>query len=118
VTRIIVPLYQDEPFIPDMQMVYWVDTTILPPGDPEPDRPAVVVLVPTSTVGTVHVVTRSSTDPFGVPHARAPDLGLNKPGRFSRLQSVQCQLWTPGNVRSTGKLDAATFAAVRKRFRL
>jgi hypothetical protein len=118
VTRIIVPLHQDGPFIPDVQMVYWVDTTILPPGDPEPERPAVVVSVPESTTGTVQVITRSSTDTFGVEHPRAPDLGLNKPGRFSRLRVVQCQLWTPGTVRSTGTLDETTFEAIRKHFGL
>ena len=115
-TRIIVPLHQEEPFIPDVQMVYWVDTTILPPGDPEAERPAVVVSVPAATTGTVQVVTRSSTDPFGVPHPRNPELGLNKPGRFSRLQPVQCQLWTPSTVRSTGLLDAGTFQAIMGRF--
>jgi hypothetical protein len=97
-------------------MVYWVDTTILPPGDPERQRPAVVVAVPASIIGTARVVTRSSSDPFGFDHHRSPELGLNKPRRFSRIRAVQCQLWTPGTVRSTGILDDGTFNTIRKHF--
>lgn len=117
-TRIFIPLFQDEPFLPDVQMVYWLDTTILPPGDPERFRPAVVVLAPATTTGTVTVVTRSSTERFGVPHPRAHDLQLGKPGWFSRVLPVQGQLWTPGNARSTGLLDDQTFTAIRTRFGL
>ncbi len=47
-------------------MVYWVDTTILPSGDPEEQRRVVVLDVPATVDGTVVVVSRSGVDDFGV----------------------------------------------------
>jgi hypothetical protein len=111
-TRIVIPLYEDDPFIPDVQVVYWVETAILLPGDPEEQRPVVVMAVPTTTAGTVRVATRSSTEQWGIFHARSEPLGLSKDGWFSRRANVLCELWTLGNVRSTGTLDDETFAAV------
>jgi hypothetical protein len=119
VTRIILPpLWDDDPYLPDLQVVYWVDTTILPPGDPEPKRPVVVVAVPENTNGTVRVVTRSTTEQYGVEHTATRELGLNKAGRFSRLLPVQGALWTMRNVSWAGQLDDVTFAAVCARFQL
>lgn len=115
-TRITIPLYEEVPFIPDSQAVYWVDTAILPLGDPEEQRPVVVMAVPATTAGTVRVATRSSTERWGIPHPRAEELGLSKDGWFSRRANVLCELWTLGNVRSTGTLDDDTFAAVCARF--
>jgi hypothetical protein len=115
-TRIVIPIFEDVPFIPDIQVVYWVDTAILPCGDPEDQRPVVVMAVPASTTGTVRVATRSSTERWGIPHARSGALGLGKDGWFSRRANIQCELWTLGNVRSTGILDHQTFAAVCARF--
>jgi hypothetical protein len=115
-TRIVIPLFQDVPFIPDIQVVYWVDTALLPPGDPEDQRPMVVMAVPDTTAGTIRVATRSSTERWGIPHARSGELGLSKDGWFSRRANILCELWTLANVRSTGILDDQTFAAVCARF--
>jgi hypothetical protein len=116
-TRIVIPpLFEDEPFIPDIQVVYWVDTAILPPGDPEDRRPVVVMAVPPTTSGTIRVATRSSTERQGIPHPRSQELGLSKPGWFSRRANILGELWTLGNVSSTGTLDDETFAAVCARY--
>lgn len=114
-TRIVIPLFEDDPFIPDLQVVYWVDTALLP-GDPEEQRPVVVMAVPTSTTGTIRVATRSSSERWGIPHPRAEALGLNKDGWFSRRANIIGELWTLRNVRSTGLLDDDTFTAVCARF--
>lgn len=115
-TKIVISLFEDVPFIPEVQVVYWVDTAILPPGDPEDQRPVVVMSVPETTAGTVRVATRSSSERWGIPHPRSPELGLSKDGWFSRRASILCELWTLSNVRSTGVLDDDTFAAVCARF--
>ena len=115
-TRIVIPLFEDVPFIPDIQVVYWVDTALLPSGDPEAQRPVVVMAVPSSTTGTIRVATRSSSERWGIPHPRAEELGLNKDGWFSRRANIIGELWTMANVRSTGLLDDETFAAVCARF--
>ena len=110
------PVPGDDPYLPAPQTVYWVDTTVLPAGDPDAQRPVVVVAVPPTSSGTVTVVARSATDGFGVPHPADRRLGLSAPGHFSRRHPVQGQLWTAGNVTEVGSLDDATFAAVLSRF--
>ncbi|MGH9225558.1 MAG: hypothetical protein ACRD2W_17625 [Acidimicrobiales bacterium] len=105
-----------EPFVPAVQTVYWVDTSILPAGDAERQRAVVVVAAPKTTRGTVTVVARSGTDAFGVAHHAEPALGLSAPGRFSRRVPVQGELWTPSVVARSGLLDDSTFAAVVARF--
>jgi hypothetical protein len=115
-TRIVIPLYEETPFIPDIQVVYWVDTTLLLPDDPEEQRPVVVMAVPETTAGTVRVATRSSTERWGISHPPSENLGLSKEGWFSRRANVLCELWTLGNVTSTGLLDDDTFVAVCARF--
>jgi hypothetical protein len=114
--RIFIPLFEDVPFIPDIQVVYWVDTTILPAGDPESQRPVVVMAVPTTISGTIRVATRSSTERNGIPHPRSHVLGLGKDGWFSRRANILGELWTLSNVRSTSLLDDETFAAVCARY--
>lgn len=115
-TRIVIPLFEEVPFIPDIQVVYWVDTALLPPGDPEAQRPVVVMAVPETTTGTIRVATRSSSEQWGIPHPRSEALGLNKKGWFSRRANILGELWTLKNVSSTGILDDDTFAAVCARF--
>jgi hypothetical protein len=109
-------LAASEPYIPDVGFVYWLEQTLLDPTDPEERRPGVVIAVPDTVNGTVIVVTRSSTDGFGVAHDEQREIGLNKPAHFSRLLPVQCQLWTPELVHEAGPLDPATFAWVQLRF--
>lgn len=104
------------PYIPDVGRLYWLGSELLDPGDPEERRPGVVISVPGTVYGTVNVVTRSSTDGYGVAHDEERVLGLNRPGHFSRLLPVQCQLWTPECVESSGMLDEDTLAWVLLRF--
>ena len=104
------------PFLPDMGRLYWLDSVLLDSADPEAQRPGVVISVPATIYGTVQVVTRSSTDGYGVAHDQQRHLGLNKPGHFSRLLPVQCQLWTPQTARPSGMLDDETLAWVLLRF--
>lgn len=107
----------DAPTVPVAGTVYWVETGILPTVDPEPHRAVVVLAAPAGTGGTVAVVTRSSSDGFGVEHGPDPRLGLSSAGRFSRRLPVQAQLWTADTATAVGPLDEATFAAVLDRFR-
>jgi hypothetical protein len=106
----------DDPLVPAVQTVYWLDTTVIPSGDPEEQRAVVVVAAPDSLGGTVIVVSRSASDEFGVEHGADRRLGLSTPGRFSRRHPVPCQVWTSTNVTRIGRLDDATFAAVLSRF--
>jgi len=97
-------------------MVYWLDTTVLPPGDPVARRPVVVVAAPESVGGTVAVVSRSGTEGFGVGHPADARLGFSGAGHFSRRHPVSGRLWTSLNVTPIGPLDAAVFAEVVGRF--
>jgi hypothetical protein len=113
------PPYGDAAYVPTVQHLYWLRTTVLPPGDPEDHRAVVVLDAPPSTAGTISVVTRSGAgapDDTGVDHPADPRLGVSAPGRFVRRHPVQGRLWTPANVTPIGRLDDATFAAVRARF--
>ncbi len=85
------------PALPEVQSVHWLDAGVLPPGDPNASRLAVVLHVPASPSGTVSVVVRSD-------------------GVFSRLVPVQGVLWPAAVVAPAGRLDDAAFAAVRARF--
>lgn len=103
---------------PAVQVVYWLDTALLPAGGPEPWRAAVVLAVPERADGTVAVVLRSGADDFGVAHGPDAALGMSMPGRFSRRRPVQGRLWTAAAVTLAGRLDDDTFAAVLERFGL
>jgi hypothetical protein len=109
-----------DPVAPESGTVYWVDTTILAPGDPEPRRPVVVLDAPTPAaatgMGTVTVVARSGSDGFGVEHPADGGLGLSGPGHFSRRHAVPRLAWTSGNVTPIGPLDGTVFAGVVARF--
>lgn len=101
---------------PAVQWLYWLDTTILPTGDAEDHRAVVVLAVPPTPAGTVTVVSRSGTDRFGVVHPADEGLGFSADGWFSRRHPVQRSLWTSAATSPIGRLDDATFAAVRARF--
>ncbi len=83
---------------PQAGSLWWVDTTILPFGDPEPQRLVVVVDVPPTEDGTIVVVSRSSAD------------------GFSRRHGVQGRLWTTANAVPAGLAAPGELAAVRQRF--
>jgi hypothetical protein len=83
---------------PEVQSLYWLDATVLAASDPSPSRLAVVVDVPPAATGTIGVVVRAAG------------------GEFSRLVPVQGVLWPGAVLAPAGRLDDATFAAVRARF--
>lgn len=86
--------------VPRAGSLCWVDTTILPAGDPERQRLVVVVDVPATEDGTVVVVTRSGED------------------GFSRRRPVPGRLWTSAHVSDAGTLAGEELAAVIRRFGL
>jgi hypothetical protein len=109
----------EEPYEPDLRRFYWLNRVLLDPNDPKPKRPVVVVAKSTRGGGAISIVTRSTTDNFGVPHARRPEHGLNKNGWLSRLRYVSSELWTPSNARSMNLLlDDEDFSYVIRDFRL
>ena len=55
------PLPGGEPFVPEAGTLYWVETTILPPGDPEDQRAVVVLEAPATVDGTIVVATLSGS---------------------------------------------------------
>ena len=115
---IVIPHLTSDPYLPEVGEVYWVDTAILQGAD-KPFRPALVLWVPPSVTGRITVATRTSAaGAAGVPHPAAPELGLKKDGVFSRIRSAEARLWTPGNVRYLGLVDASLTAAVQREFRL
>jgi hypothetical protein len=64
------------PFLPRVDEAYWVDTAILPFGEPAGQRDVVILDVPATTTGTIGVALRAGG-------GRVP---------------VQAILWTPDNV--------------------
>ena len=91
-----------DPFLPAVGSLYWVQTTILPPGDPDHHRVAAVLSVPPTTAGTIAVALGSGA----------------APGRFLRRVPVQARLWTTSHVSPIGPLDGATFATLVEQFGL
>ncbi len=107
----------DDPFVPLVGELYWVNTQILWSGDREPTRPLVVIEVPSEGLGRIAVVTRTSdTTRKGVSHDPVPELGLNRPGVFADFGSTESVLWTPRNVRRLGVLESEILAKVMERF--
>ena len=88
-----------DPFVPAVQSLWWVQTSMLPLADGGEHRAAAVLAAPATTDGTVAVLLRSGAD-----------------GGFCQRVPVQCRLWTASNVTSIGRLDDATFAALVDRF--
>ena len=113
---VVIPLGEDVLSISGVQIVYRVDTAILSPGDPEDQRPVVVMAVADATTGTIRVATRSGAEWWGVPHPRSEVPGLSKAGWFSGGADILCELWTPGSAGPAGSLDDQTFAGRDARF--
>ena len=86
-------------FVPAVQSLWWVQTSMLPLADREEHRVVAVLAAPATTEGTVAVVLRSGPD-----------------GGFSRRVPVQCRLWTASSVTPIGSLDDTAFAALVDRF--
>ena len=99
--------------------IYQINTIIYTFGtDPAPERPVVVLAVPTSSgsVAPIQIVTRTSQDAPGIRHPSDRALKLNKDGVFSDLGSVEQSLWRPGNVELLGVLPEPYFSRVMERF--
>ena len=111
-----VVLLEDVLSISGVQIMYGVDTAILPPGDPEDQRPVVVMAVADATTGTIRVATRSGAERWGVPHPCSEVPGLSKAGCFSGGSDILCELWTSGSAGPAGSLDGQTFAGRGARF--
>ena len=107
---VVIPLREDVLSISGVQIVYWVDTAILPPGEPEAQRPTAVMGVAGAATGTVRVATRSGAERWGVRHPRSEVPGLSEAGWFSGGADILCELSTPGSAGPTGSLDDQTFA--------
>ncbi len=111
-----VVLLEDILSISGVQIVYRVDTAIVPPGDSEDQRPVVVMAVADATTGTKRVAVRSGAERWGVPHPRSEVPGLSKAGWFSGRADILGELWTPGSAGPAGSLDDQTFAGRDARF--
>jgi hypothetical protein len=104
-------LLLEEIHIPDIQVVSCVDIAVLPPGEPEDQRPVAVAGLGTTT-WIIRVPTRSSTERGGIPHPCPETLGLSKTGKFPGRAKSLGKLGTLRNVRSTVILDYQRFEAV------
>jgi hypothetical protein len=108
---------EDIPFLPVAGELYWVRTVILWSGDKKATRPVVVIEVPTTNLGRVAVVTRTTDiKRRGVPHEAMPEIGLTKCGVFADFRSAEATLWTPRNARRLGILPSPVFSQVLERF--
>ena len=112
-------LASDEPYLPEVRRLYWLQRALLDLTDPEPERPVVVMALPAESEAEITVVTRSSTEKNGQFHPRDTEHGLNKDGWFCRARWVSIELWTPANARSIDLLlDEETFSYVLRDFDL
>lgn len=115
-TRLVLPgglSAADEPYVPEVRRLYWLRSVLLDPEDPEPERPAVVLVISRKPGGEIFVGLRSSSEDNGTPHRKCPAAGLTKDGFFSRGRPISPDLWTPNNARSIDLLlDERTYAYV------
>jgi hypothetical protein len=117
---ILIPHHDDDPYLPAVGEVYWVDSTIIHPRDKKNDRPVLVVDVPSTLTGRITMVTRTTNEDRtpGVPSPAVSELGLNKPGVWGYVRSAEVSLWTPSMVEYRGSVELAVLVAVRKAFGL
>jgi hypothetical protein len=104
------------PFLPREGEVYWVRTLLYSSTDRAAARPAVVLSVPALASARIQLVTRTSESPPGVAHPADSSLGLEVPGVFSDLVSVERSAWCPQNVRLCGQLGESVWTRVQERF--
>lgn len=108
-------LVAEDPLIPGLRELYWLESPLLDRSDPESSRPAVVLTVPTQPGEEIFVALRSSTEKNGELHEKQPGHGLARDGWFSRGRSINPELWTPMTARPIDLLlDETTFAYVCK----
>lgn len=110
-TRMVI-LLLEEIHIPDIQVVSCVDIAVLPPGEPEDQRPAAVAAVVGTTTWIIRVPARSSTERRGIPHLCPQTPGLSKAGKFSGRAKSRRKAGTLRTVRPAVILDYQRFEAV------
>lgn len=115
-----IPDPNEEPYLPEVGEVYWVNSTITTQEDQKPGRPMLVMKVPEDTGGIIDVVTRTSKTQHrpGVPSAIDPALRLDKPGVWGYPRKAYAFLWTPSMVEWRGKATEELLEQVREEFGL
>ena len=106
------------PFVPQVGDVFLVVPYLLYSStDTASVRPAVVIEVPERIDARIRIVTRTSDLRVGgIRHGVAPQLGLDRPGVWSNLVSVERSLWCPQAARWKGPLESAILEDVLERF--
>ena len=106
------------PSVPQVGDVFLVVPHLLYSStDPASVRPAVVVEVPGHIDARIRIVTRTSDLRVGgIRHGVAPQLGLDRPGVWSSLVSVERSLWCPQAVSWKGRLESVILEDVLGRF--
>ena len=59
----------DEPYVPEVRRLYWLKSVLLDAEDPEPERPAVVLLISKKPGREIFVGLRSSSEDNGTRRA-------------------------------------------------
>jgi hypothetical protein len=111
-----VVLLGEVPSISGVQIGLLVDTAILPAGDPEDQRPVVVMAVADAMIRAIRMATCAGAKRCGVPLPRSEVPGLSNAGWFSGGANILCELWTPGSAGSAGSLDNQALAGRDARF--
>jgi hypothetical protein len=107
------------PFLPRVGQLYLIDTIFYSfRHDPAPERPAVVIGVPTAGMAhrPIQLVTRTSKPVAGVGHPADHSLGCDLDGVFSDFVQVEQQMWRPENVKCLGVLPEPYLRQVLARF--
>jgi hypothetical protein len=79
--------------------------------------PVVVLAVPRLGSARIQVVIRTASRIApGVPHGAARQLGLDRPGVWTNVASVEKSLWTPQDAHWRGPLERVVLADVQERF--
>lgn len=100
------------PYLPQIGQMYLVRTLVYASHDPAAARRAVVVTVPATKFGRIQLVTRTTKQVDGVPHAADLAIGCDEDGVFSELVGVEQPQWRSGNVVLLGVLREPTLSAV------
>ena len=111
---IVIPFGEEVLSVCGVQIARWADTAILPPGDPEGKRPAVMMGMAGAATGTVRVASRRGADRQGVRHPCSEVPGLSEAGWFPAGADIVCGLRAPGS--AGGSLDGRKLACRDARF--
>jgi len=122
------PTAPEPAYLPNVGDVYLVSPRLLgsrddrSPGDRSASEhsspvPVVVIAVPALHAARIQVVVRSGDRlAAGISHGTAPQLGLERPGVWSNVVTVDKSMWTPANARWRGPLERVVLSEVLERF--